>query len=410
RVPGEVAWAGVWYDGRPHLVVELDPDGDGQTAPYVLSPSRGRNELAIVRVDAAEGRLSCSAESPDASDAARARQVGFDCTNSHRVRLQARDPFPVSVTQFGERKLITIGSLGAETPFAGSVFTRATFMSDDYIAGRVSGLLGPFEPEEDCNVNEFSLNTVRGISGLIPLPNAGDDIARVLALSFQQSPQLSVIRHEVSQLESANDCANFDPATEENGGEGLLVAPSLDLRLDTVLSVLETRGAAVTADGRRAFLSTRFIDSADTTNAAIVVLDLTVEPARIISVLEVGEELARPNLDEGRADGAKLLYVGDQRFDLVYVIDVTTDLPRIAARIESRGIRELNGRQQQVRLLDQPSQMAFVQDGDRRVAFVSNFSNSTLGIIDVTDADPRRHRVIARLGRDLDPQGDSEGQ
>jgi hypothetical protein len=39
---------------------------------------------------------------------------------------------------------------------------------------------------------------------------------------------------------------------------------------------------------------------------------------------------------------------------------------------------------------------------------VSNFSNSTLAVLDVTDPDPRVHRVVARLGRNLDPEGEME--
>ncbi|MEO0601975.1 MAG: hypothetical protein AAF211_11105 [Myxococcota bacterium] len=63
RVPGEVAWAGVWYDGRPHLVVELDPEpGNGRS---VHAPWYVRAFTWDARYDPPVGVIAIDAESED---------------------------------------------------------------------------------------------------------------------------------------------------------------------------------------------------------------------------------------------------------------------------------------------------------------------------------------------------------
>ena len=369
--------------------------GDQPTAPYAVTPSRGRNEVTFVRIEP-NGELSCRADGSS-------RRVGLDCTNSHRIGLRARDPFPVAVSDFGDQKLVAVASLGSENPIPGIFQGIISFMTSDYLERRLNGDLPAFNPDDDCNALDILVDTIRGVTALIPL---GQGLAagpgQFLTISFRQSPSIGVVRHTVSEPDNIDlDCTE-DPIVENLGLES-----TQDVGLNEALGAFETRGAVVSSDGSRAYVTVRFLDSADTSNAAIIVMDLTESPVRVITALEVGEELTKPNLDE-RPDGAKLLYVGDQRFDLVYVINVTTDNPVVAARIESRGLRDFGDAIRQVRLLDQPSQIVFKQAGDRRFAFVSNFSNSTLGIIDVTDPDPLRHRVVARLGRDLNPQGEQE--
>ena len=59
-------------------------------------------------------------------------------------------------------------------------------------------------------------------------------------------------------------------------------------------------------------------------------------------------------------------------------------------------------------LLSGPSHIAVATRGQRTLGFVANFSNSTLAVIDVTDADVSQHRVLGRMGRVLEPDGTGE--
>ena len=376
-------------------VITLDPGGDLGPAPYILSPSRGRDELTLIRFDG-QGRLSCTSNSE--------RQTGFDCTDSHRIAVQGRDPFVVGVSEVGDQSVVAVGALQASNPIPGIFEGTVTFMTSKYLEARIADQLPPQSSLEDCNILDIFLISVRGISGMAPLAATSTSTARFLSLSFRSaSPNLGLEFHNVTLTEPQPvQCNDASPATLQWDSQP-------DLRFDLAFSAFETRGLVTSSDGTRAYATFRIADSVDTTNGGVAVMDITGDNVALIDILEVGEELGRPHLDE-RPDGSKLLYIGDQRFDLIYVVDVSTDKARVATRIESRGLRDFGSRTLEVKLLDQPSQIVFAQSGNRRLAFVTNFSNSTLGVLDITDPDPLRHRVAARFGRDLDPQGRREGE
>src|SRR5688572_26173806 len=170
------------------------------------------------------------------------------------------------------------------------------------------------------------------------------------------------------------------------------------------------RALVVAPDSRRAYVSMRFFAPGDSYNAGIAVIDLTQEQMQVIDVLEFGDELQRPFLREVTVDGqtSRYIYVGDIRRDKLYIIDVTTDSPILVKEIDGRGTRTIEGQTVQARLLDSPSQIAFATRNGRSLGFVTNFSNSTLAVLDVTDPDPRMHRIVARLGRNIDPEGEME--
>ncbi len=394
--------------------IELDPGGAG-ARPYVLSPSRKRNELTVVRVEDG-GILRCGESTPEDP-----REIGFDCTSTHRIKLRGRDTFSVGVTEFGDQELVAVGSLTSDSPVPGIFETTFSMLSTDYIEARIIGDVPVLPPDEDCNINNLAIGGIRGVTDFVPSSTTTPESAAIISLSFISSPNLSLVEHVVSfvdtdpetdepfdldpeQVDQPSDCS-VDPRSETLQSE----VDEL-VRFDVSLGAFEARGVVMSGDGRRAYVTVRFPpDIVEATNSAVVVVDMIESPPRILNLLEIGEELGAPNLDEGRPDGTRLLYVGDQRFDYVYVVNVSGDQPQFMARIESRGLRDFGGGEiRQVRLLDQPTQIVFAQDGDRRLAFVSNFANSTMGVIDVTDSNPRRHHVIARLGRDLDPLGERE--
>ena len=159
----------------------------------------------------------------------------------------------------------------------------------------------------------------------------------------------------------------------------------------------------------RAYVSLRFVDSADSNNAAIAVVDLTGGDVEPLSILEVGEELGRPVLVESSTTGRsrRLLYVPDIRSDSIWVIDASTDVLKVVHQISGRLTRP-GATPERVRLLDAPSTVVFAERGDRRLGFVSNFSNSTMAILDASDPDPRNHEIVARLGEVLLPDGTNE--
>ena len=384
-------------------VVRLDSDGTG-VKPHVLTPSRLGNEMAVVQL-ADDGQLSCRLEGSN-------RETGFDCTDSHRIKVLGTDAYSVGVTSTSDgRQVVAVGPLSTEPAIGGLFFSRVAFMTTDYLEQRLQGGTAAFEPEDDCNVNDFPLLSVGGVSGFISLDPLPTGESRILTTGLQRAPVLSIQRFEISAptegpVASVEAC--FDPV-EDLIDERVDVETSEDIRIDTALAAFEMRGVATSTSAGRAYVTLRFAEPFDANNAGIGVIDITSDPVRILSLLEVGEELVQPSLLE-REDGARLLYVGDQRTDDIFVISVTADQPQVIARIGSRGLRDLNGRTVQVNLLDQPNQIVFADVDGRKLGFVTNFSNSTLGVLDVSDPDPRRHRVIARLGRDLDPEGEREGQ
>ena len=378
-------------------VLMLDPSNTGTAAPYILSPSRGRDELTVVRL-APNGVLSCTLPGSP-------RRVGLDCTDSHRLPLQARDPFPLGVTQVGGQSVVAVGGLQAANPVAGIFEGTVSFMTSRYLEDRLSGRLPALSSIDDCNVFDNFLISVRGVSGFVPLPATSSSTsgpARMMSVSFRSAPNLGFDRYDINLLRPPDVCGDPLDLT-------LDIQTSSDFRFDLAFSAFETRGVVINREGTRAYATARISDSVDTTNSVLGVFDITGDTVRLLDAQRFGEEFGRPFLDE-RPNGAKLLYIGDQRFDLIYVIDVTSDEAEFVTRIESRGLRNFGDRTLQVRLLDQPAQIVFTQEGGRRLAFVSNFSNSTLAVLDIMNPDPRRHRVVARMGRDLDPQGQREGE
>ena len=379
--------------------------------PYVVSPSRQRTELTVVRVEP-DGQLFCTTPGSD-------RKVGFDCTDSHRIALVARDPFPVvSTPQFGTGdQIIATGSLTSEILDGVNFEGILSVTSGAYIEARIAGQIGAFEALNDCNVRNVRVQGLRGAVGFIPLVSQTEGTAEFMTLSFRSGPPLSLWRHEVTTSTSnpTQNCRTETLETRTRLIDELSISAAEEVRFDAAVAAIEARGIVATStqgrpEDRRAYVTVRFAETVDTSNSAVVIVRIGVESSTVAPLRELGEELGPPFLTE-RDDGTRLLYIGDQRTDQIFVVDVTTDVPRVAARIESRGIRDFGDKAVQARLLDQPATIKFYKErgGDQRsLAFVTNFSNSTLAVMDVSDPDPRRHRVVARLGRDLDPQGETE--
>lgn len=204
--------------------------------------------------------------------------------------------------------------------------------------------------------------------------------------------------------------ASSDPrafvASAKPGADGAIALEfGPDLRLGQRGSIQEVIGATVDATRRRIYLSVRFSDASDASNAGIAVLEYTDTDLRLIHMLEVGDALSTPSLLE--SGGRKLLYVPDQRQNKIFVIDIQSDRPVVAAVIP--GLQNADASGTRVRTLKTPYAIRFVPgEGGRLFGVVTNFANSTLSVIDASAADPREHGVIARFGRAINARGERE--
>lgn len=68
-----------------------------------------------------------------------------------------------------------------------------------------------------------------------------------------------------------------------------------------------------------------------------------------------------------------------------------------------------DGRQIMAHMLDAPTKIVFIEREGRRLGVITNFTNSTLAVIDATNPLAPATEVIARFGRALTPDGKNEG-
>lgn len=370
------------------------PDGTG----HLFVAARGFNQLTMVDVmpNAGEGEpvLSCSTGADLVSPT--------DCSQAYVVNTGFTDPFSLAFA--GETAsrppLVGIGHL--QPVQEGNIIFGAVALADvSLMEARVAAeMVGEALPEAVRTTRVANLGGVSGMAFAGEIEGLQDSF---LAAGLAVRPELLL--------------TSFQVDADSSGGLYFL-DPGPGIRVDAEVRAIEMRSLAVADTGtstgaaRRAYASVRFIAQGDSFNSGIAVVDLSEGNFTILSVLEVGEELQRPFIRDIRdASGALVarhLYVGDIRRDKVYVLDVTNDRPVVVQEINSPAFRTIDGESVQVSLLDGPSQFAFATRGDRTLAFVTNFANSTLAVIDVTDPNPATHRIIARLGMNIDANGETE--
>jgi hypothetical protein len=376
----------------------------------IFVAARGRNQVLMVRVtpdaDTASGARVFACGNPDVDPLA-----GIDCTVAHVSGTGFADPFPLAhapPTVDRPTDLVAIGHISGRTDrdtVFGAVALADVSMFDRRVAAEMAG-------EDLPNaVVPTVIPSFGGASGLAYVGDVPGFADTFVASGFRTAPELVLQSFQAGRV--AVSC-------EDDGGcsigqvcsSGVCEARPFalfegeKLRLDVEISGAETRALAVVPAARRAYASVRFPAAGNSSNSGVAVIDLEDGAFRLLAVLELGEELQRPFVRE--ANGRRLLYVGDIRRDKVYVVDVTTDSPVLVQEIGGRASRTIDGEPVQVSLLDGPSQIAFITRDARTLAIVTNFANSTLAVIEVTDPDPRKHRIVARLGRNIDPEGEVE--
>jgi len=375
-------------------------DGDQQR---LALPTRFSQSLTLFDVEpGAElprpGTAPVEGDLISCREAGEATETAVDCAARYRFLLDDDDPFDVApvYTAGGELLLLAVthlGGAGGPVSVVGADRIQARLASDgdaEAAAGRpivasVAGLTGAF-----------------GVAGLGPdrllVTTNGDPGARPLRIA-------DVDAQALLQLERSSFADVGQPLGQEGRDPSILV-PSRSLDLEPETSGERIRGLATRAeDPDRIWVALRIIDDqgALTENSAIATVALDGEELELLSVFEVGEQVGRPVFEPSSG----LLYVPDERRGL-FVLDVSGDAPVLVAREDGRAQVDVGeGFRRGFRLLSSPTEMVFDPRprSGRRLLYVANFLNSTLGVLDVTE--PNRPCVIARLGRPLTPENEN---
>lgn len=370
--------------GGPILHVPAAASGLSGDRVYVAA--RAANRITALRLGA-DGLLSCNLDGDPAVPLT-------DCSERAVLPTGFDDPFSLAfVPGAGNNGSVAVSHLGAITDGTTRILSALTNVD---LARWEQHQAGPAVATTDLNYPLVTkpVEAGAGFSGLVYVPGGfGGESPALLAASIEASTSLPLL--------------GLTPRPVSADDARLQLSQFGRLNLDAVASAIQLRG--LTVDGnRRAYVSMRFAEGSTTFNSGIGVIDLTGALPRLMAVFEVGNELAQPVLSV-RGD-ARWLYVPDLRDDRIWVLDVRSDLPSLIAEIKGRAERTIDGEVVEAKLFSTPTDLLFAAPGDgRQLLLVGNFSNSTLAVVDVTSPDPRLHRVIGRLGRDLDGAGKSEG-
>lgn len=348
----------------------------GASPSDVFVASRGTGRITRLKLDGTTIRC----DTPGV-----AAQEATDCSPGHIVQTGESDAFALAfLPTVGAAGTLAVGHLATDSDSITrlTVIDRATF--DRRLTDEPGGtLVDPATPIAFIAEGIIGLAAVSSDPGLLfgSVANGGLKAGTLIPLRVKAVT------------------ATVTTVTAES---------ALFLGQDTLAA--STRGLVLSADGKRAYVSLRIrvrdsvggLTGPALFNSAIGVVDTTSRAT--LAVLEVGEELGKPTLVE-RA-GSRTLYVPDIRSSELFALDVTGDAPLLRAILSPRAV--IGGQTRE--LLSTPYEMVVAPApiGGRTLAFVSNFGNSTLAVIDVSDADPAKHRIIARLGRALSDDGTTE--
>lgn len=393
----------------------------------VFVTGRTRNRLTMVALKD-DGSLDCTSAGLTGHE-----EPAFDCSDLYMVSTGSVDPYSLSYSpRTGSQGVVAVGHLRAERTSNGSIATVVALVDVQRFLDRLTGRsdIDPVTPGASVTSTSarpfVTANGVTGVgfrldrrSGSTPITTSTTSTLLVLSrqLDSQGTVPLYFLKERVAPGPIQPVLTSTSIFRNSSADPSLFIGSLLPS---------ETRGFALSCDGSRAYLSLRFPGPGSlgtTFNSAIAVVGLDGPRLRLISVLEVGEELGRPFLLERASAGgrpiqpgeicsgvaSRLLYIPDTRSDSIFILDGVTDQLAIAGRIPGRAPRVINDKTIRARTLSAPSQIVFTQRGMRTLGFVSNFSNSTLGVIDVSSPIPSRHCVAARIGRVLNTDGRTEG-
>lgn len=374
--------------------------GRGSGQGLVAIPTRGNNALTLLGIK--DGAFDCSSGGG-------APVAGTDCTNGYVFGTGSLDPYDVAYDPDNGGTL-AIAHLRPYTDPSANVFLDVPLVSIPDFKSRLAA-------------KDWSRQIVRG--HLFPNVDGATGVvfARYPGLPDAAKPNGSFfVSQRFPDANSLVTLAAFDVhyGTGQDGGPAL--TPGDTALIGNITQAGEIRGLALTPPGeRRAYLVARYqtlVNGTLTTTmytSAIIVVDVeegrvlsNQMPMTVLTTFPVGQELEKPYLYEP-GDGRRLLYVPDIRLDEIFVIDVRGDQPVVVNEIRGRFPRVVNGRMIAAHTLDAPVSMTFVRRPPKTYAFVSNFANSTIAVLDISAFDPAEHRLIGRIGTALNPDGSVEG-
>jgi hypothetical protein len=387
----------VFQFGGDMVVVPTATAGEAR----IFMASRGKNRLTMV-VAKSDGTLDCSTERRETISA-------IDCTDGYVVRTEFDDPFALAFAPSGSPLgVIAVGHLRAQQSGDGFITSIGLAQVSTFVEriqaeerGGALPLTSPLEP--------MSIANVAGVTGVAFVPGSILGGSACRGSATPEPPCLGTFLAAGRQATTGFGVAlsGFDLAEAENRPV-LRSGPSL--AIGAVAQATEMRGLVLSKDAAssspnpenaRAYVSARFLGTGNVFNSGIAVVAIEERSLRLISIYEAGEELGRPFLLErpsAKGPPSRLLYVPDIRTDSIVVLDASTDQLTFAGSISGRAFRNAGGKTVLARTLDAPASIAFVERQGRTLGFVANFGNSTLGVIDASDPDPKRHRVVARIG------------
>lgn len=358
----------------------------------VVFAHRGRNRIQVV--EANNGALDCSTD-------ARPPELGLDCTLAYLGRTQYGDPFAIAYSPTSS--VVAVGHLLTQQEVRqGPLISGLTVAEMSGFDRRIAAEVAGTDPDDTYEPRLARFNNISGTNALAFVP--GSKIGSPLGSFLAAGRRVGVDSTTEPSLLS------FDLAFDENGAR--LLSPSqLSVSLEAIAFLDEARGIVVSPSSDRVFLSVRMRALDGTISSGMGVFELDNSYLRARSIAEGGEELGDPVVLERTIDGrlARWLYVPDILTDSIWVFDASTDQITVIGEIGGREMRTVGGATFAAHLLDAPSKIVFVERNGRTFGFVSNFANSTLAVIDATSASPLDHRVIARIGGALDPDGNQEG-
>ncbi|MBI2373097.1 MAG: hypothetical protein HYV07_03780 [Deltaproteobacteria bacterium] len=339
-------------------------------------PSRGKNLVTFVDVGR-DGGLSCSTAGADAL-------AGIDCSAAHVIETRGIDPYAVSLVA-GTRAL-AVGHLRADVGHP----ALSLFDLDVLASRKAAEAAGQALPSAALTSTTSDL---AGVAGLVSFGQAEGELVMAAA---RFSGGVPVTTYRVS----ASD-------------EGLAMAPVARLSLGSLTGATELRGLALSADRTRAYVAMRVLESSGGAgptlfNSAIAVIRIDGAALSLASVIEVGDEIGAPALLERGEQ--RFVYAPDLRTGSIYVLDARSDALLVASVIRGYRTRPGDGELLHVGWLSTPAAIVFASlpSENKTLAFVSNFANSTLAVIDASSEDPREHVLVGRLGRVMMPDGSTD--
>ncbi len=384
------------------LIRTPNPGPEGGSLLFVAV--RGRNELLMVRSLQGDNTIQLDCGNQSVEGETIEAELGIDCTLAHILPTNFEDPFALSYAGAGQtgstQGLLAVGHLRTREE-SGLIVGDISLVDIEDFQTRIQRERENNELPGALLPNRFT--RFGGVSGLVYVPGviAGQPNGAFISAGRQVGANnldlstLSVVRGATADNQIIHQ-----------------LEVSARAALDLSIAAIEMRSLAVDPAIDRIYASVRFSAIGNAFNAGIAVIEFDRETGGLTvrSVLEVGEELQKPVLIH--RNGTRLLYVPDIRADRIWILDVTTDQPVLVSSIFGRTTRTIDNEPVSVALLDSPAQMVFTETSsitNVQLGFVSNFANSTLTVLDVSSADPRDHRVLARMGRNIDADGQSEG-